>query len=510
MNSMIEQMIFRQLEMYAPVIFGLSFIMSALYLLPIIQALFAYNKKKWLEKQFAATASSSDAETKFRRHLLEAAEPGQSYPIYKIFKFYFASMGVGAIIIGFLIIVIPEDPGPDAMDWMLFIPLLVGAGLYFLYNVLFKGEGLYREMAAFFAFLGFTATALMAYGHYEMFDWMRADILTFIILGVGALIIWHMQSTFVSYLYMIMISIAGAVVYSSLEDNWMNFLPHLLWVFGIAILYVWIPKLRAAKDIGPKEIIFGILFAMMILSLTMTQLSAGSGLLMPALAVVLPALYIFSKAYFQKAENIIGRPIEIFVISIVVVMAMMLSTNLAMTGASDSIFLFKQYSFEKQISYFILLGLIGGIFWILNNDLKDASKNINPMIAFFPLLAFIVAYLLGEYGGHYIMTIFLLGLGFLYVQKGIEQKDSIRLGLGALVFAYALIVKLNDMLDEYLFDGKTMTGFTIIIYGAIFLGIIVYVRSRWTVTGTSINSISNEELIDHVDKSPAKDSPEID
>jgi len=504
---MIENLIFRQIGTFAPMLLGLSFIMTALYLLPGIQALFAYNKKTWLEKQFAATASSGEAETKFRKELLEASEPGQSYPIYKIFKFYFASMGIAAIIIGFLIVVLPKDLDPDALDWMLFIPFIVGAGLYFLYKMLFEGHGLYREIAAVFAFIGFTTTAILAYGQYEMAEWLRTDILAFVILGAGAFIIWNLKSTLVSYLYMIAVAIASATVYFNIEDNWLYFLPHLLWVFGIAILYVWIPKLRSAKDIGPKEIIFGVLFAMMILSLTMTQLSAGSGLLMPALAVVLPGLYIFSKAYYHKADNIIGKPIEIFVIIMVIAMAAVLSTNMAMTNASDSIFLFKQYSFEKQVSYFILLGLIGGIFWIFDKDLKDASK-VNPMIAFFPLLAFIIAYILGEYGGHYIMTLFLLGLGYLYVRKGIDKKDAIRVGLGAVVFVYTLILKFTDMWQEYLFEEKETTGLTIMVYGAMFLGAIIYIRSQWNVTGPSDSSKpSDSEVLDSLGEVPSSNTP---
>ncbi|GAB5418410.1 MAG: hypothetical protein Crog4KO_14860 [Crocinitomicaceae bacterium] len=499
MNYMIENLIMRQLQMYSFLVFGLTIVMSALYLLPGIQALFAYNKKKWLEKQFAATASSGEAESKFRKKLLEASEPGQSYPIYKIFKFYFASFGIAAILIGFLIVVLPDDLGPDALDWLLFIPLIVGAGLYFLYNTVFQGHGLYREIAAVFAFIGFAATSLMAFGQYEMYEWLREDILAFFILGVGGFIVWHMQSTLVSYLYMIAVTIAGATVGFGLEDNWLNFLPQFLWVFAIAILYIWIPKLRAAKDVGPKEIIFGILFAAMILSLTMTQLSASTGLMIPALAVVLPGLYIFSKAYFHKAENIIGRPIEIFIIAIVIIMASTLSTNAGMTGASDSIFLFKQYSFEKQISYFVLLGLMAGIFWIFNNDMDEGSDDINPLIALGPLLAFIVAYIFGEYGGHYIMTLFLLGLGYLYVRKGIEKKDGIRVGLGATIFVYTLIIKLTDVVgEENLFEDRTTTGLTVILYGALFLGAIIYIRSQWMVTNPAENAGVNDDVLDNV------------
>lgn len=510
MNYILENMVLRQLGTYAYLFGGFILILSALYLLPIVQALYAYSKKRWLEKQFAATPSSGEAENKFRQHLLDASEPSQAYPIYKIFKFYFATIGIVAMIIGFLMVALPDDLGPDALDWMLYIPLIIGAGLYFLYQAAFPGQGLYREIASVFAFLGFTVTALIAFVHHDMNEWLRTDILAFIILGVGGLIIWHSRSILTSYLYMIFVAIAGATVYIDIEDNWLYFLPHLLWVFGIAILYIWIPKLKETKDIGPKEIIFGIIFTMMILSLTMTQLSAGSGLLIPAMAVVLPGLYIFSKTYYYKADTIIGKPIDIIIVSIIVFTGMTLTTNIGMTNASDSIFLFEEYSFEKQVSYFILLGLIGGIFWLFNKDYNDSTEDINPLIALFPVVVFIVAYILGEYTGHYIVTLLLLGIGFLYVRKGIDIKDSIRVALGTVIFIYTLIVKMNDIWSEDLYDSKNSTGLTIIIYGAIFLGAVIYIRSQWLVTGPSNTSKANDngDVLDHIDKSQSNDNPE--
>lgn len=473
-------------------------VLSLLYLLPLIQALIAYEKTKWLERQFASSVSSGEAENNLRRKLLEASTPGQSYPIYKIFKFYFASIGISGIIYGLFIMLIPMDvlTARDSIDWLLFLPLIIGVGLFFLYNIFFRGQGLWKEIAALSLFVGFLSTTLMAYGNFNMFDWLRTDILSFIILTVGWFIIYLTKSTFVSFLYMIVVAIAAAVVNFSIGYDWMYFLPHLLWVFGIAILYFWIPQLRAAKDIGPKEIIFGMLFLAMVLTLTFTQTSGTSGLFMASLAVVLPGLYIFSKAYYQKATSIIGKPIELIVILIVLTLAALLSVNMFMTAASDSISLFEYYSFHKQFAYFILLGLIGGIFYIAN-DLGDAAEDINPLITFFPLGAFFIAYILGEYGGHYIMTAFLLGAGFLYVRKGINIKDALRVGLGATIFVYTIVIKVMDIFGEYI-DSKFAVGFILFMFGALFLGVVVYIRNQWVVSSPVEASITSEQKTDAI------------
>ena len=105
-------------------IIGILSLLSIVYFLPLIQALIAYEKTKWLERQFASTVSSGDGETVIREKLLEASKPGQSYPIYKLIKFYFASMGIVALVMGLLIMILPQEVinDRDAIDWMLFFP----------------------------------------------------------------------------------------------------------------------------------------------------------------------------------------------------------------------------------------------------------------------------------------------------------------------------------------------------------------------------------------------------
>ena len=473
---------------------GLLPILSFLFLFPFVQALYANNKKKWLEKQFANTPSSGESEDNFRNSLLKAAEPSQAHPIYKIFKYYFASIGIGAIIIGFLLLVLP-DVEPD-LNVLEFIPLLVGGGLYYLYHAAFKGQGLYREIAAVAGFIGFTSTALIAFGNHEMYEWLRPDILVFIILSVGGFIIWQTQSTLASYVYMIIVAVAGSAFNGwtlgfVLEDNWLNFLPHLLWVFGVAILYIWIPRLKAVKDIGPREIIFGLLFAGMILNLTLSQFSAV-GLLFPAWAVVLPGLYIFSKAYFYKSENLIGKPVEVLIIAMVILMAVTLSTEMGITFAGYSIALFEGFSFEKFIAYLVLFGLSAGTWWLYTDELNDSSEEINPWIVSFPILTFVIAYILGEHFGHHVMTLLLLGLGYYYVHKGVEIRDSIRVALGTTIFVSTLILKIADFLPEsFLNEGpkKEALGLLMMFFGSIYLGSVLYLRSKWNVTG---NGYPNE------------------
>ena len=492
----------RNEEMAMGVLSMLISVMSIVYLLPLFQALFVYERKKWLENQLVSADISGGIDAATKQKLLTAAEPGQSYPIYKLFKFYFASGGIMAMIIGFLIMVIPTSAlKEDAENWLLFLPLVFGAGIYFIYKAMFEGQGLWREIAAVFLYVGFTATAVMAYGVFEMFEWMRSDILCYIILAAGFFIIMHLKSTFVSYLYMVSVMIAATAISFTSSYNWLLFFTHFIWFFAVAILYIWIPKLKEAKDVGPKEIIFGIVFTAMMLSLAFTH---SAGLIIPSLAIILPGLYVFPKAYYKKALSIIGRPIEIIVIAFVIFIAATHSVNYVIEGSSDSIFLFKGYSFHKQFVYFILVGLAYGIYYIYDNDLGDNDEEVNPLIAIFPVAAFLIIYILGEYGGHYLMTFFLLALGYQYIHKGIDKKDSIRIWVGATVFVTTVIIKIMDMLSEVLIEGvmeggKFLPGFLTFTFGALFLGTVVYVRSKWTVTDEGQNELVTNNMNAHAD-----------
>lgn len=496
MNAGMLKYLMRDDEFMMGMVSILSILMSLIYLLPLFQALFAYEKKKWLEKQLSLADYNEGVSAQAKEKLLASAEPGQSYPIYKLFKFYFATTGIAAIITGFLIMVLPSNLGPDAIDWMLFLPLIIGGGIYFLYNAMFKGQGLWREVAAVFAYVGFASTLGMAYENFGMYEWLRIDILCYIILSGGFFLILHMKSTLVSYLYMITVVIAS-VATLGVASNWLQFLSHFVWFFAVAILYIWVPKLKTAKDIGVNEIVFGILFTLMILTLAFTH---TSGLIIPSLAVVLPGLYIFSKAYYKNASTIISKPIELIIGAIIITMAAALSINAVMTGASDSIYLFKGYSFQKQFVYLILVGLAYGVYYIYDNDLNDAEDDINPLIAIFPVFAFIITYILGEYGGHYLMTIFLIALGYQLTIKGIEKEDSIRVAIGAIVFVTTLIIKISDIMQTMIIEnmmegGKFLVGFLTFFYGAIILGTVVYIRNQWTVTDGNM-SIENNNTPD--------------
>ena len=79
-----------------------------LIMLPLIQALTMYDKKKWLQKQFAELESLSADQIILKKRLLESAEPSYSFPLYKALKFLMLVSGLIGFFGGFILLALPE------------------------------------------------------------------------------------------------------------------------------------------------------------------------------------------------------------------------------------------------------------------------------------------------------------------------------------------------------------------------------------------------------------------
>lgn len=451
-----------------------------IYLMPLAKALFSYEKKRWLQRYFDHHPTMSEDNSQLKKDLLEAAEPEQSHPFYKLFKYYFLSFGILAIVSGLLIIVLPHNYR-KVIDWLIFVPLIVGIVIYFLHATLFKNSGLWREIGAIFLQVGFVATAIMAYGNFDMYKWLRADMFSFIVLGIAFLVVYKTKAIFASLTYMGLVSIAASTTLMSIEYNWMMFFPRLLWVFGIAILIVWIPKLKNVKEISAKEILFGVSFSSMILQLTFTQTSS---LFIPALAVVLPSLYVFSKTYYHKALLAVEKPIEYIVILIIMIMSLGLTVNSVMAVASDSIYIFTNFSIHKLVSIFILIGLAIGTFYIYSKDGDEGDEHMSLSIIMMPIVLFFITYMIGEYSGHYIVSFLLLMSSIMYIRRGIDRKQEFQVIAGALLFVNTILIKIVDIFQMDLFREKLIMGLFVVFVGILYVGIVAYIRKQWAVTSS--------------------------
>ena len=237
---------------------------------------------------------------------------------------------------------------------------------------------------------------------------------------------------------------------------------------------------------------------------------------------VVPIMYKYnittSRAWF-KFFPILGRymgyfilyGLFIFVLGILVVLCVALSIGDVVEYANNNISLFKNYSFHKQIAYIIIVAIGYGAYTIYDSELSNNDDAINPLIVAFPIVAFLLTYLLGEYGTQYIVFLFALYLGYDFVQKGIEKKDAIRIGLGVVTAVTVFLVKVIDLLRENLQE-KIVIGLLVTFIGAMFIAIVYYLRSQWTVTSAELantasnNFDKNTDIIDNINIDNSSDN----
>ena len=458
-------------------ILTLSVYFTLIYLLPLIQSLISSDRSKWLERHFEASPSSSPEEDVMRARLIAAAKPAQRFPLYKSLKFFLLSVGIIGIIAGLLIIILPDDRSGMGRRIVAFVPLLLGVGIYFLYKKTYPNQGLWRELAGFFLLGGAAYTLFNVYDLFELDYFFSSDIYLYLLLSFGLFVVHHLKSTVASYLFMIVVIAGSFFVNSEIGNNWMMFMSHFIWFFAVAILSFWLPRLRAAKEIEMREIIFGILFFAMMMTLAV---NCTSGLGPLAVVVVLPTLYIFSKIHFKRATWFGGRPIEMITFIFVFGGTIALSQDNIIERMHNQIALFSDFSFHKLVAFFIIIlaGLIGYLMY--SDQLEKEKQSINLFLVFSPLAAFILVYAIGDYGAQYLMNGFLLFLGIWYLLKGLEQKDVLKLVLASFAIIGSIAIRLVEY-AEYL-DGKMAIGFVVVLFGAIALSLGFFMRSVWTVT----------------------------
>jgi len=452
-------------------------LLSFLYFFPMFQVFFEYYRKKWLKSVLSKVEENGGDTSSIKEKLLAEASSSQPFIMYKLFKFYLISSGLIMFIMGILIMFL-DKPDPDVMKGLVFLPLVYAEIIYFLYKSFFKDYGVFRELAASFLFIGFGVTFGLFWPVYE-FTFLRSDIIIYIILAAGLFLIKFMNSTVVTYLYIIAIIVLSnpMILSSNVSYNWVLFMTHFIWVFAAAILVIWIPKLESVKQIGLKEVIFGLLFSGMVLTLCVAN-TAGMSFL--ALTFAFPALYMFSKKYFKKGEWFVTKPIETLIVLSSGLLALVLSIPEIMDPAARSFHVFTQWNtvFYKLIAFVIIAGLGVSAFLMYSDYSEEKDGKLNLFVlGFGPLM--LVSVWLGEYGGSYLMLAYAIAFGIVSILNGTKEKDEIVTILGASLLMTTVTTKLTTLIGNGL-NNQIASGLYVIFLSLLMLGLAYWLKSLWT------------------------------
>lgn len=466
------------------------------YLFPFLQGLISVERQNWVRKFFADNPGENESDLGQRIQL--AAAPEQAQPFYKFLKFYLIAAGIVLFVTGIIIFVFPEEMSDNGRKILSLVPAIVGVGFYFLYKKVLKKETIWRELAGFLLLAGVAASWFAVYNTFALDEYLRSDFYLYVILGFGLFVMHHLNSIAASYLYMVLVIIGSSFVTEEVGDNWMYFMTLFIWFFALGILSFWLPRLRETKEIEANHVAFGALFFGMMISLSINNLA---GLPFLGLSVMIPCLYLFSKKHFQKATWIGARPIELNVGVGIVAVALCLSIPELISRVGERIDLFQEFSFYRLVAIFIII-IIGLVTYVMYNDqLEVDKKKINMLVLFGPIGAFVLTYALKDAGGHYLINLYLLALGFYLLHKGSKDKNVVNLIAASFIIIAAIAVRLYDIRESL--ENKEAIGGIVMFFGLLFSGMALYMHHKWNENlleddpnNPVITEISEDDLLD--------------
>jgi hypothetical protein len=441
----------------------------------IWQAYIAHEKKTWMK----ALLDRADFSDEVKSKLQAEVEPVQSYPLYRLFKFYLAVISSVLFVIGLLMVVLPESLGSDADKIMIFVPLVYGLVFYGIHKKVLPNNGLFRELTATFLVVGFAITFIGFFPTYD-FTFMRTDMAMYITLAFSLFIIQHLRSTVASYVYMILVMVAGFAIGSMSygESEWLEFLHLLIWPFAFAILYFWLPRLEEAKRIEMREILFGALYMFMLVTLCFTS-TYGMGML--ALVAIIPGLYLFSKVYFKRGVWYLERPIQSSIVLFIIYGLLILSAEgtIGILGSFSA--LFAGFGTMKFLSLLLILGFGAYAYFMYKDYFEEKVSQINLPLLAVPAVVLLAMILGNDYRGDILIALVTLYIGYTYVQMGLKNRNEIVLSSGIVVVLVTFLMKITELLKSEL-NEKVIIGLYLIFISAVVGGVLIYVRKQWTIT----------------------------
>lgn len=422
-------------------LFTIVYLTSIFFSFGVIHAYLFYWKKAWLQKVLANGNYTDEVKNSLENELSQA----QKFPLYKYLKFYFSALSVILVIAGIITILDTGSSSSSSMKILVFIPAIVGGIFYLIYSNTNKTNGLLRELTGAFMFIGFGLTFIGFFPIYEI-NFMRTDIQVYIALGFGLFVIHHLQAVITSYLYMIAIVLAAAWLpfVSKFGAEWLEFLNLFIWPFGFAILIFWIQRLEDAKKIEFREITFGVLFALMMISL---GVFSTYGFYMLALIAIVPALYMFSIKYYKQGNWYIEKPIQTMITLAICSVAIALSIKgSGMIFYNSTEVYMSDWGVMKVFSLLIIFG-IG--FFTIKKYIDEYKTKPNPthLILFCGLIVFFLASFLGhELRSDLLVFVYAIALGAYYTFNSLKNRDEVVLMIGVFVVLFPLIAKVIEFL----------------------------------------------------------------
>jgi hypothetical protein len=443
------------------------------YLFPLLQSVIQHQNKRWLSNTLGRM-KGLDGATK--QKILAEAEPEFKEPLYKLTKFQYLVSGIITTIVGILVAILHE-PDESTIKALIWLPLIIGGAMNGLYFQVFKTSRLWKEAAGFFGVLGLCITIPGVFAVYE-WDWMRSDLLIYLILALSLALVHILESTIASLMYIFAVAAGSILLTANVGNNWMYFFKSFIWFFALAPLVFWMPRLKSNKEVGVKEIAFGLLFMIMMLVVTGTNLKYLSVL---GLAIMIPVLYMFSKIHFKQSGWFLTKPIQSLIVLLTFYGIIAMNFKEVMREFPSFSYQFiDHFSFSWLVDLLVIIAMIFGAIMMFRDNFEEDLSKINLVTLGFAPAAYLLSFTYDFYG-YYLFILVLIAYAGTYLKTGLDNKNPFTVLLGGMAALTILPMLFKELPTESLQKQGTI-GMLITLYGLSMIGLALYMRSQWTVT----------------------------
>ncbi len=486
-----------------------------------------YTNFNWLKNHLSYLKRNNKINSETEGAILKGVDERNDHALYAGFKAYIVYGGIFTVFLGLMLLIgdlffKPEKIAKDSdalqsfFKIMVWIPGVLGAFGYFLYNSQLKSSKLWKETLVPFFYITVSITFIGVLTAYEL-DFINNKIILFMILVFGLLLTYFHNSlvTAISFLGIISLATYGKLILMQLLAffirpfiygagdmygravweaemgisgliNQFNDGYHWLWYLVWVALLGMIPFVKYRIDkaqgyIGLKEAILGWSF---FLAMLFCGLSITGGFRPLYIVVIGVAIYLMSKDWFSKGTWFIYRPGSTLVVSIILYVSLFMSIkDMSKPLIKYGIKYNNDWEFYNILGFLflILLAAITYIYYKKAIEKKGVQLNLS-LLLFFPVLMLVD--IVGSTVGHYIFFAYVLYLCYTYLTFGLKHKYPASIVIGLMFGIGAIVNKLVLNIGDKLFEDPSATtiGIIFILIGMIYIGAIEYCRGHWTVT----------------------------
>lgn len=450
------------------------------YVFPFFQSIVQHQNKRWLASTLGRV---KDLDPSTKDKILEEAKPEFEEPLYKLTKYQYLVGGIITAIVGLLVAIIHE-PDESTVKALIWLPLIVGGITVGLYLNSKKTNRLFKETAGFFGVIGLCVTIPGIFAVYG-WDWMRSDLLIYLILAMSLALVHLLESTIASLVYITAVTVGSMLLTVNVGQNWMMFFKSGIWLFALAPLVFWMPRLKSSKEVGVKEIAFGILFMVMMITITLTNLKS---LKVVGISVMIPVLYMFSKIHFKQDGWFLTKPIQSLIVLATFYGIVAMNFEEVTTLFPSFKRQFVKFSFHMVVDYGVIIAMVFGGIMMFRDNFEDDLKKVNLIVLGFAPAAYLLSFF-ADFYVHYLFLIVLAGYGWTYLSTGLQNKNAFTVMLGGMG-TLSVLAMIYAKLPKDTWDSQGAIGALVMVYGLAMVGLALYMRSQWTITEDGDEEVS--------------------